>query len=168
MLNCCIQRKKNPSAGTREGGERDEEFPLYRDASINPSFERMDFLYGKPGPFKNGRPVRGTALDVLCVGETHAEEQRFKARSKVASLTSDKGSFHGEMLVQWQRNGGKCGICGDAWDAPKPRPNEAGGIYGKGIIVRNYKPGQEVKSIVELTANHKGFFEFNCVLPKRS
>ncbi|XP_055940448.1 uncharacterized protein LOC129970612 [Argiope bruennichi] len=73
---------------------------------------------------------------------------------------NDNELFCGGYTVQWQRNGGKCGICGDAWDAPKPRPNEAGGIYGKGIIVRNYKPGQEVKSIVELTANHKGFFEF--------
>ncbi|KAF8764488.1 hypothetical protein HNY73_022554 [Argiope bruennichi] len=73
---------------------------------------------------------------------------------------NDNELFCGGYTVQWQRNGGKCGICGDAWDAPKPRPNEAGGIYGKGIIVGNYKPGQEVKSIVELTANHKGFFEF--------
>ncbi|XP_076312351.1 uncharacterized protein LOC143225968 [Tachypleus tridentatus] len=59
-----------------------------------------------------------------------------------------------------ERNGGKCGICGDAWNDPQPRKNEAGGVYGKGIIVRKYQSGQEITVKVQLTANHKGFFEF--------
>lgn len=46
--------------------------------------------------------------------------------------------------VHWQRNGGRCGVCGDPWDAPTPRANEAGGVYGRGIIVRKYKPGQVI------------------------
>ncbi|GIY88160.1 chitin-binding type-4 domain-containing protein [Caerostris extrusa] len=73
---------------------------------------------------------------------------------------NDNELFCGGYTVHWQRNGGKCGVCGDAWDMPKPRPNEAGGIYGRGIIVRSYKPGQVIKSTVEITANHRGFFEF--------
>ncbi|GIY73092.1 chitin-binding type-4 domain-containing protein [Caerostris darwini] len=73
---------------------------------------------------------------------------------------NDNELFCGGYTVHWQRNGGKCGVCGDSWDMPKPRPNEAGGIYGRGIIVRSYKPGQVIKSTVEITANHRGFFEF--------
>ncbi|GFQ64704.1 chitin-binding type-4 domain-containing protein [Trichonephila clavata] len=73
---------------------------------------------------------------------------------------NDNELFCGGYTVQWQRNGGKCGVCGDAWHLPTPRPNEAGGIYGRGIIVRNYKPGQVIKSTVDITANHRGFFEF--------
>ncbi|KFM73151.1 hypothetical protein X975_18720, partial [Stegodyphus mimosarum] len=73
---------------------------------------------------------------------------------------NDNELFCGGYTVQWQRNGGKCGICGDAWHLPSPRPNEAGGVYGRGIIVRQYKPGQVIKSTVDITANHRGFFEF--------
>lgn len=73
---------------------------------------------------------------------------------------NDNELFCGGYTVQWQRNGGKCGVCGDAWHLPSPRPNEAGGIYGRGIIVRKYRPGQVFKSTVEITANHRGFFEF--------
>lgn len=42
----------------------------------------------------------------------------------------------------------------------KPRPNEAGGMFGKGIIVRKYEMNQVIKVRIELTANHMGFFEF--------
>ena len=42
----------------------------------------------------------------------------------------------------------------------QPRANEAGGLYGKGIIARKYQLDQVVKVRVELTANHMGFFEF--------
>ena len=30
---------------------------------------------------------------------------------------------------QWQRNGGKCGVCGDPWDISQPREGEGGGRY---------------------------------------
>lgn len=42
----------------------------------------------------------------------------------------------------------------------QPRPHEAGGKYGQGIIVRKYKTGSSFTIRVELTANHRGFFEF--------
>ncbi|XP_054707291.1 uncharacterized protein LOC129217070 [Uloborus diversus] len=73
---------------------------------------------------------------------------------------NDNELFCGGYTVQWQRNGGRCGVCGDSWNLPSPRPNEAGGVYGRGIIVRKYKPGQVIKSTVDITANHMGFFEF--------
>ncbi|KAK6627458.1 hypothetical protein RUM44_009935 [Polyplax serrata] len=73
---------------------------------------------------------------------------------------NDHELYCGGYSRQWQSNGGKCGICGDAWDLPKPRPHEAGGKYGNGIIVRKYKKGSMINVRVELTANHKGYFEF--------
>lgn len=35
-----------------------------------------------------------------------------------------------------------------------------GGKYANGIIVRTYQPGQVINVTVQLTANHKGYFEF--------
>ncbi|KAG8227863.1 hypothetical protein J437_LFUL008656 [Ladona fulva] len=42
----------------------------------------------------------------------------------------------------------------------RPRAHESGGKYAQGIIVRRYKIGATVPIRVELTANHKGYFEF--------
>ena len=66
----------------------------------------------------------------------------------------------GGFSRQWSKNGGRCGMCGDAWDLPTPRDGEAGGKYGRGVVVRNYSPGQTIKISVDITANHKGYFQF--------
>ncbi|XP_035217513.1 uncharacterized protein LOC118190844 [Stegodyphus dumicola] len=73
---------------------------------------------------------------------------------------NDNELFCGGIYVQWQINNGKCGVCGDPYHVQQPRPNEAGGKYGLGIIVRNYTVGQEIETTVDLTANHLGYFEF--------
>ncbi|GFQ82700.1 chitin-binding type-4 domain-containing protein [Trichonephila clavata] len=72
----------------------------------------------------------------------------------------DAELYCGGITKLWKINKGKCGICGDAWDLPEPRPNEDGGKYGKGIVVRTYKAGQEFTSTVFIVANHEGYFEF--------
>ena len=59
---------------------------------------------------------------------------------------------------QWEDNDGKCGTCGDPFDAG--RPNEAGGKYATGTITGSYAEGGIINAEVELTANHKGWFEF--------
>ena len=42
---------------------------------------------------------------------------------------------------QFEAMGGRCGICGDAYDA-SPRQHEApAGKYANGIIVKQYKAG---------------------------
>ncbi|KAL3885464.1 hypothetical protein ACJMK2_025520 [Sinanodonta woodiana] len=59
----------------------------------------------------------------------------------------------------FQDNGGRCGVCGDALLGPYN--NERGGKYDLGIIARSYPLGTtsiEVK--VEISAYHKGYFEF--------
>lgn len=60
--------------------------------------------------------------------------------------------------MQYEINGGKCGVCGDPWNGP--RPNEPPGKYANGLIVRKYSPGDIITVVVELTANHKGWMEF--------
>ncbi|KAI5695606.1 hypothetical protein M8J75_000734 [Diaphorina citri] len=72
---------------------------------------------------------------------------------------NDHELYCGGFTKQWQVNGGKCGICGDPWEA-QPRPHEAGGKYANGIIVRKYRAGSAFTIRVELTANHRGYFEF--------
>lgn len=60
-------------------------------------------------------------------------------------------------------NGGQCGVCGDPWNSTVPRDHEIGGrlsIAGKSIIVRRYLTGGSANIIVELTATHRGYFEF--------
>ncbi|GAB6030370.1 hypothetical protein CHUAL_007249 [Chamberlinius hualienensis] len=72
----------------------------------------------------------------------------------------DNQLYCGGYSDQWNNNGGKCGICGDPYEQPQPRDNEAGGTYGLGIIVRNYTMGQTIDVWVDLTVNHNGWFEF--------
>merc|ERR1711970_141135 len=70
---------------------------------------------------------------------------------------NDNQGFCGGAMHQ-QSLGGKCGICGDPWDGPKP--HEVPGRYANGIIVDTFKSGQEVEVTVQITTNHKGYFEF--------
>ena len=43
---------------------------------------------------------------------------------------------------------------------PQPRLHEAGGKYGSGTLVRKYLTGTTITIRIELTANHRGYFEF--------
>ncbi|XP_052081951.1 uncharacterized protein LOC127719748 [Mytilus californianus] len=72
----------------------------------------------------------------------------------------DNQLYCGGFSHQWSTNGGKCGICGDPYDQTQPRENEAGGKYATGIISAQYTVGQVIDISVEITANHKGWFEF--------
>ena len=49
----------------------------------------------------------------------------------------------------------------DNFNDVRPRDNELNGKYGKtGLITRTYKQGDTFDVKVQLTAHHKGFFEF--------
>lgn len=73
---------------------------------------------------------------------------------------NDNALYCGGFGVQHQQNGGRCGICGDPWDA-WPRQNEAPhGIYATGIIGKTYRQGSIIPVVVEITANHQGHFTF--------
>lgn len=69
--------------------------------------------------------------------------------------------FCGGKQHQYETNGGKCGVCGDPYDAPQPRDNEGGGKYSSGIISKCFEKTASVIEVkVQLTANHLGYFEF--------
>ena len=61
---------------------------------------------------------------------------------------------------QWQVNKGRCGVCGDPWEAT-PRPNEQGGKYANGIISRTYHTDDShINIAIEVETNKNGYFEF--------
>ncbi|EFA07372.2 uncharacterized protein LOC657063 [Tribolium castaneum] len=78
---------------------------------------------------------------------------------------NDNQNYCGGASFQWQSMDGKCGVCGDPYNAPHPQENENTGKYGQGKIVRQYSPGSVVDIQVSLTTNHLGYFLFSvCVL----
>jgi hypothetical protein len=56
--------------------------------------------------------------------------------------------------------GTNCGVCGDPIGQGRPRDNEAGGRFYRGIITGRYTAGQVITIEVQLTAAHAGFMEF--------
>merc|ERR1711962_173814 len=72
---------------------------------------------------------------------------------------NDNELYCGGFVVQYQKNDGKCGVCGDDYKEKVPRRHEAGGEFGNGIISRRYTMGQEIDIEAELTTNHKGWME---------
>jgi len=73
---------------------------------------------------------------------------------------NDNALYCGGFGVQYNLNGGKCGICGDPWNV-WPRQNEAPhGVYATGIISKTYRQGSIIPVVVDITANHQGHFTF--------
>eukprot|EP00095_Tigriopus_kingsejongensis_P001217 maker-scaffold959_size76551-snap-gene-0.20 protein:Tk01217 transcript:maker-scaffold959_size76551-snap-gene-0.20-mRNA-1 annotation:"PREDICTED: uncharacterized protein LOC101891129" len=64
-----------------------------------------------------------------------------------------------ELYCERLNNGGKCGVCGDNYADPQPRPHENGGKYGQGVLARRYVMGQAIDVEIELVTNHWGWFE---------
>lgn len=72
---------------------------------------------------------------------------------------NDNELYCGGFVVQYQKNGGKCGVCGDNYQDKVPRDHEAGGYFANGIITRRYVTGQVIDIEAHLTTNHKGYME---------
>ena len=73
---------------------------------------------------------------------------------------NDNEGFCGGFDYQFNIADGKCGICGDPWYAD-PREHEApNGKFATGTITALYNQGQTINVQIDMTANHKGFFEF--------
>ncbi|XP_034936365.1 uncharacterized protein [Chelonus insularis] len=73
---------------------------------------------------------------------------------------NDNGNYCGGYTAHFITNKGKCGVCGDNYSNKQPRSNENGGRYGTGTIVKSYQEGQQFDVIVNLSVNHRGYFEF--------
>merc|ERR1712086_1211959 len=72
---------------------------------------------------------------------------------------NDNEVFCGGYGVQWESNGGKCGVCGDNYQDGVPRAHETGGKFGNKIISGAYTAGEVIDIEVEIIANHWGYFE---------
>jgi len=65
-----------------------------------------------------------------------------------------------QLQRQWIVNKGKCGVCGDPYDEPVKPHQAPGGIFATGTIVRTYKQGDIIPVTIQITATHKGYYEF--------
>eukprot|EP00093_Oithona_nana_P013350 13350.XXX_288045_289393_1 [CDS] Oithona nana genome sequencing. len=76
-------------------------------------------------------------------------------------INNDHMSLYcGGIQAQHQLHGGKCGICGDEYGSPQ-QPHAYPGKFATGILGRSYfTPGQVIEVIIDVVANHKGFFAF--------
>merc|ERR1712062_572958 len=58
-------------------------------------------------------------------------------------------------------NDNRCGVCGDDYNEARPLSNELGGKYGSSsIIPRTYSSGQLIPIKIQITAHHRGYFQF--------
>ncbi|KAF0700646.1 Aste57867_8824 [Aphanomyces stellatus] len=85
---------------------------------------------------------------------------------------SDNGLNAGGVAAT---SNGDHGVCGDPFKDPAPRAHESGGFYGlypnvtTRAVAACYAPGQTLNLTVQVTANHKGDFDFGvCKLNKAS
>ncbi|XP_014238731.1 uncharacterized protein LOC106660313 [Trichogramma pretiosum] len=101
--------------------------------------------------------VRGHGRLIDPVARSSAWRYGFKAPHNY----NDNELFCGGVGIQYGVNNGLCGVCGDDYSLPRPRPNELGGYYGKGFIVKTYRQGDIIKAVVQITASHLGHFEFH-------
>ncbi|XP_045123188.1 uncharacterized protein LOC123511404 [Portunus trituberculatus] len=72
---------------------------------------------------------------------------------------NDNELYCGGFVVHYQKNGGKCGVCGDNYQDKEPRDHEAGGLFGNGIVAKRYVSGQVIDIEADLTTNHWGYME---------
>jgi len=87
-----------------------------------------------------------------------ARSSAWRYRSGFPAYYDDTAMYCGGFNTQWVTNGGRCGICGEAWN--KPKEFEKGGKFYRGTIVETFKKNQQMKVVVEITAGHKGYLEF--------
>ncbi|BFZ26003.1 hypothetical protein BsWGS_29042 [Bradybaena similaris] len=66
----------------------------------------------------------------------------------------------GGRVVQWDQNGGKCGICGDPWPGEHyyERPN--GSMAQHNVISATYVENQVITIRLQITVPHRGYHEY--------
>ncbi|KAI8786051.1 low-density lipoprotein receptor 1 [Biomphalaria glabrata] len=74
---------------------------------------------------------------------------------------NDHEMFCGGRAVQWQQNGGKCGICGDPWSGPRNYERPEGALLPKDVVItKTYQERDVINILLQITANHMGWHEF--------
>lgn len=72
----------------------------------------------------------------------------------------DNQLYCGGLQVQWNVNGGKCGICGDPYNGVREHEYPGGKYTDPLRITGNYASGSIMDVTVELTTTHLGYFMF--------
>ena len=67
----------------------------------------------------------------------------------------------GGFSAQWNKNNGKCGVCGDAYHRNDPLYVYPGKFAKDAFITKTYKEGQTIDVKIHITSNHQGFFRFS-------
>ncbi|KAH9506494.1 hypothetical protein DERF_011223 [Dermatophagoides farinae] len=144
-----------------------------RNCHFLPNYVQTQFLtgHGRFAAYLERRKIHSS--DRCICGERQTAEHvllhcpaTFNSRALVEarigslkSLEMNKKNFH--LRTMWNKNHGKCGICGDSYSLKQPRPYESGGIYVNNIIVQHYRSGSTIAVIIFISANHKGKFSFS-------
>ncbi|KAJ8308229.1 hypothetical protein KUTeg_013103 [Tegillarca granosa] len=99
--------------------------------------------------------------EAYCHGYLHDPPQRsslWRHGFKTPENYNDFGLNCGGIAHQWAVHNGLCGVCGDPWG--RERHHEDGGKYATGIIGRKYTSGSVIQTVVNITAWHRGYFEY--------
>ncbi|RUS78947.1 hypothetical protein EGW08_013288, partial [Elysia chlorotica] len=73
----------------------------------------------------------------------------------------------GGISLQWDTNGGRCGVCGDPWSGPRlyERPDGAM-VQGEPVITKTYSENESIKVSIQITMNHKVRFQIQFVVSR--
>lgn len=72
----------------------------------------------------------------------------------------DNQLYCGGLQVQWGQNGGRCGICGDAYNGTRDHEYPGGKFTNPLRITGSYASGGIIFATIELTTVHMGYFMF--------
>ena len=90
--------------------------------------------------------------------EPAARNAAWRYGFKTPTNFNDNQQNCGGFAIQ-KANNGKCGVCGDAYNSNR-QTHVYPGKYATGVITKTYTAGKVIRVKVEITANHKGWFEF--------
>ncbi|PBC33820.1 hypothetical protein APICC_03207 [Apis cerana cerana] len=119
------------------------------------TFEKFLLIIFLIGIYFSEIQGRGLMLDPI------SRSSAWRKGFSVEPNYNDHELLCGGIDIQYGQNAGRCGECGDDYAIPRPRPNENGGLYGTGVIVKRYKTNQVINVKLKLTKNHLGTFKFN-------
>ncbi|KAG6800966.1 hypothetical protein HZU73_03704 [Apis mellifera caucasica] len=118
-------------------------------------FEKLLLIIFLIGIYFSKIQGRGLMLDPI------SRSSAWRKGFPVEPNYNDHELFCGGLNIQYEQNEGRCGECGDDYAIRRPRPNENGGLYGTGVIVKRYKANQIINVKLKLTENRLGTFTFN-------
>ncbi|GFS04975.1 hypothetical protein ElyMa_001188500 [Elysia marginata] len=88
------------------------------------------------------------------------EPRTSRSESRASTTTPRRHTSLSSCGLQWDTNKGRCGICGDPWSGPRPYERPGGAMVKDLVITKTYLENQSIKVSIQLTQNHKGWFEF--------